>query len=443
MIIFNLSSPCRAGFFPNWNSLMIILELCANALGFLVRSLLAYSAQIGQFFNLDMKSRSHHSLWESIQTWVLRRVRYSRISVLILSLVFTAGLAGAQPAVLPPGFDADEYADVLWLAFFGFADSLKDAPGVTLRKGFYARQLRTAEVGLFNQCELYLRSDSVLVLSLRGTIKKAESWMENFYAGMLPATGSLQLASDYRFDYKLAQRPDAMIHAGWTIGTGFLAREYLPVLQSMLVRGLRKIIITGHSQGGALSYLNASLVHYLFKDKYPDLQIKTYASAAPKPGNLYYAYDFEHISGTGFAYRIVNADDWVPESPVSIQAVSDFNPVNPIAGADSVIKKQKFPDRVVMKHVFNKMRRGSEKAARRYQKYLGDGLGKLVKKSLPGFVPPDYADGSNYMTAGSPIILMPDTDYYKSFMFDGKNMFLHHMYAPYMWLLKKQYGVRE
>jgi hypothetical protein len=267
--------------------------------------------------------------------------------------------------------------------------------------------------------------------------------MENFYAGMLPAIGTLQLSDDYRFDYKLAARPGAMVHAGWTIGTGFLAKEYLPVLETLLARGLRKVIVTGHSQGGALSFLNTSLLYYLFHEKYPGLQIKNYASAAPKPGNLFYAYDFEHITGYGYAYRIVNADDWVPESPISIQGVGDFNTVNPLMGAEATIKKQKFPDRVVMKHVYNKMRKGSEKAARRYQKYLGEGVGKLVKKSLPGFVPPVYAEGSNYMTAGAPVILMPDAEYYKTFMFDGKNMFLHHMYAPYMWLMKKQFGVEE
>jgi hypothetical protein len=367
-----------------------------------------------------------------------------KIIILLLAVasttIFVNRLHGQQQ-MLKPGFDPEEYADVLWLAFYGFSDSLKDKPNMPLRKGNYERKFRSDEVGLFNRCEIYLRSDSVIILSLRGTVNKTESWMENFYAGMLPAKGSLQLSDSYRFDYTLSARPDALVHAGWTIGTGFLAKEYLPVLEPLLARGLRKVIVTGHSQGGALSFLNTSLLYYLFAEKYPGLQLKNYASAAPKPGNLYYAYDFEHITGYGFAYRVVNANDWVPESPVSIQGVSDFNSVNPFMGAEATIKKQKFPERLVMKHVYKKMRKGSHKAAKRYQKYLGEGVGKIVKKSLPGFVPPDYADGSNYMTAGSPVILMPDDEYNKKFMFDGKNLFLHHMYEPYMWLVKRQFGV--
>jgi len=356
--------------------------------------------------------------------------------ILPFFFLLAAPAANSQSANLRPGFVAAEYADMLWLAFYGMTDSLKNQPFFKLNHGVYERKMRSPEVGLFNCGEIYLRSDSVIILSLRGTVNKPESWIENFYAGMIPATGSLQLSEGYKFDYKFAERTDAMVHTGWTIGTGFLVKEYLPVLEQLLARGLREIIVTGHSQGGALSFLNTSFIHYYFKEKYPDLRLKTYASASPKPGNLYYAYDFEHITGNGFAYRVVNTDDWVPESPISVQGLSDFNPVNPLAGAPATIKKQKWPDRVVMKHVYNKMRKGSAKAAGRYQKYLGEGVGKLVKKSLPGFVPPAYSDGSNYMTAGAPIILRPDEAYKKQFPDDPKNVFVHHMYAPYFFLLK-------
>jgi hypothetical protein len=357
-------------------------------------------------------------------------------TILSLISVFQSAPAYCQTERLGPGFDAAEYADLLWLAFYGMTDSLKDQSFFQLNRGRYERKFRSAEVGLFNCSEIYLRSDSVVIVSLRGTVKKTESWLENFYAGMIPATGSLQLSDGYKFDYKLAERPDAMVHTGWTVGTGFLVKEYLPVLELLMARGLRDIIVTGHSQGGALSFLNTSFIHYFFKEKYPDLKLKTYASAAPKPGNLFYAYDFEHLTGNGFAYRIVNTYDWVPESPISVQGLSDFNAVNPLAGASETIKKQKWPDRVVMKHMYNKMRKGSAKAAASYQKYLGEGVGKLAKKSLPGFIPPAYSNGSNYMTAGAPIILSPDEVYKQKFPDDSKNVFVHHMYAPYFFLLK-------
>ena len=51
------------------------------------------------------------------------------------------------------------------------------------------------------------------------------------------------------------------------------------------------------------------------------LNIKTYCSAAPKPGNLFYAYDFEHITEGGWAFNVVNSADWVPELPSTTQTV--------------------------------------------------------------------------------------------------------------------------
>jgi hypothetical protein len=360
-----------------------------------------------------------------------------RLGLLFAAIFFSLSTTKSQN--LKPGFDAAEYADMLWLAFYGFRDSLKDQKITTLNSGQYERLWRSEDVGLLNQCEIYLRSDSVVILSLRGTVAKAESWLENFYAGMIPARGSIQLSDSFNFSYQFASGDDALVHTGWTIGTGFLSRAYLPVLEPLLARGLHKLIITGHSQGGALSFLNTSFIHYHFNAQYPDLKLKTYASAAPKPGNLYYAYDFENITGNGYAFRVVNTEDWVPETPVTVQGLTDLKRPNPLEGAKETIRKQKWPDRMVMKHMYNRMSKGSAKAARHYQKYLGEGVGKLIRKSLPGFVPPKYSTGSNYMTAGAPIILKPNEAYWKLFPADLKNVFVHHMYAPYLFLLKNGY----
>lgn len=360
-------------------------------------------------------------------------------SIISLICLFSMSKGQTQSRTLPSGFNAPEYADMLWLAFHGISDSLKDVPHFDLNAGRYTRVMRSPEVGLYNVCEIYLRNDSTIILSLRGTVNKPESWMENFYAGMVPATGKITLADDYIFAYQMAERTDALVHVGWTIGTGFLAREYLPVMDALLHRGLRNVIVTGHSQGGALSFLSTSFLHYHYKEKYPEMVLKNYASAAPKPGNLYYAYDFEHITQNGYAYRVVNADDWVPESPISVQGLGDFNKLNPLASAPETIKNQKFPEKVAIKHMYNRMRKGSEKAAARYKNYLGKGVGKLVRKSLPGYVPPDYADGSNYMTAGSPIILMPNAAYKEKFPDGSTDIFLHHLYAPYFFLLNEQF----
>jgi predicted lipase len=235
-------------------------------------------------------------------------------------------------------------------------------------------------VGLFNRCEAYLRSDSVAIVSLRGTVNQLPSWLENFYSGMVPANGSMKLNDSTTYNYHLANNPNALVHVGSLIGTGFLSRQYEPYLEAPLNRGIRSVIVTGFSQGGALTFLNTSHVYYKYSSSYPGLQVKAYAGAAPKPGNLYYAYDFDHITANGWGYRVVNTADWVPETPVSVQTVNDFVDINPITDAKATINKQKGATRIALKHIYNRMDKASYKAMKTLTKHLGRDVGKQEKR---------------------------------------------------------------
>ncbi len=81
----------------------------------------------------------------------------------------------------------------------------------------------------------------------------------------------------------------------------------------------KQVIITGHSQGGAIAFLTRSYLHYEQEaGRLPkELIFKSYNGAAPKPGNLYYGYDYDYITRNGWAFTVVNALDWVPETPFS------------------------------------------------------------------------------------------------------------------------------
>lgn len=257
---------------------------------------------------------------------------------------------------------------------------------------------------------------------------------------MVNATGDLRINDSTTFSYKLADNAAATVHIGWLVGLAHLAPFIDAQLQPLLSKGITNVIIMGHSQGGALAFLTSSYIWYKYNGRYPNLRLKTYASAAPKPGNLFYAYDFDFISRNGYGYRVVNSADWVPETPLSVQTRTDFNTVNPITDAKKVLKKQKFFVRLVLNHIYNKMSNASTKTMNRYKKYLGKKLYKQVHKSLPQYPEPEYAPTSNYMTAGAPIILMADSVYHAKFPFDGKNVFTHHMLQPYLYLLEKYYG---
>jgi hypothetical protein len=338
----------------------------------------------------------------------------------------------AQTKNLQPGFDAAEYSDMLHLGFKAFKDT---ATHYSLQKGKYNRLFLSPEVGLYNCCEIFLRSDNIAVISLRGTIGKTESWMENFFAGMVAATGSLQLNDITFFNYKLAENNNAYVHIGWLLGLGFLSPYINHEVDSLIAKGITSFIVAGHSQGGALAFLTTSYLHY----RNPSIQIKSYCSAAPKPGNLYYAYDFDFISRNGYAFRVVNSDDWVPETPISIQTFTDLKHPNPLLNAGSLFGKQSFFVRLALKHMFNKMQNGSVTARNRFRKYLGEKLYTQVRKSLPQLKKPHLVYSNYYSTAGNPVILLTDSAYHSKFVFDGKNYFVHHSLKAYEYLLQQYY----
>lgn len=60
---------------------------------------------------------------------------------------------------------------------------------------------------------------------------------------------------------------------------------------------------------------------------------------SPKPGNLFYAYDYEFIRRGGWEYRVVNIADWVPNMPITVQTRFDYNENDPFTTVDSVLKE--------------------------------------------------------------------------------------------------------
>jgi hypothetical protein len=95
--------------------------------------------------------------------------------------------------------------------------------------------------------------------------------------------------------------------------------------------------------------------------------------------------------------------------------------------------------RLFLNSVYGKLTRSSNKASKQFEKYLGKKLYKLAVKPLPGFAKPTLAGTMNYATAGSPVILAANDAYRSKFVFDGQNYFVHHMLAPYLFLLDAYY----
>ena len=355
--------------------------------------------------------------------------------MLIAAMFILTGPLQSQNHPLKAGFDKAEYTEMLKIAWCS-----ADTPWVSTK--LVPREFRliyrSPVTGLDNRWDLWSDDGNVAVISIRGTTGTSESWLENFYAAMVPANGSMQLTSGETFNYKLSDNPRSAVHVGWLMAAGFMSQGILARIDSCYRKGIWDFIITGHSQGGGISYLmTAYLLNLQKSGALPaDIRFKTYCSAAPKPGNLYFAYDFETMTYGGWAFNVVNSADWVPESPLSIQTIQDFNAVNPFKDAKKTIQKQSFPKRVAMSYAYGKLDRPTRRAVKNYRKFLGKVAGDFVNKSLPEFQSPDYLYANHYVRTGTTIVLYADEMYYKNYPDNPDNVFIHHMTGPYLYLTR-------
>ncbi|PZF72294.1 lipase family protein [Taibaiella soli] len=347
---------------------------------------------------------------------------------------FSKNVSGS---VLKAGFDIEEYKELLKVS----ARQLDTPWKMKIPDPQYFQWTYRSPVnGLDNRWDLWIhKSEKVAVLSVRGTTAHMVSWLENFYAAMVPAKGDLQLSNTQKFHYELADNPKAAVHVGWLIGMASICQTMIPKVDSCYKAGIHDFIIMGHSQGGAIAFLLRSYFDYLRRTKQlpQDITIKTYCSAAPKPGNLYYAYDYDHLTRSGWGFTVLNTEDWVPETPLTLQTVHDFNTVNPFTDAQKLIKKQKFPVNLVFNIGYKRLRNPGYKLLRRYKKYLGDMMYKQAIKTMTEMQKPPFYNSFCYMPAGTIIVLKADAEYFRHFPDSKTNVFAHHFMDPYLYLAER------
>lgn len=358
----------------------------------------------------------------------------------LLCVTFFCHQGMAQLNKLKPGFDKEEFIEMLKIAQKQHIDVDKWSENTAVPDPQKFTQAYRSNVMAFeNMWDLWLSKDSISVMSVRGSIMSSVSFLANFYAAMVPATGKLELEKNFTFNYSLSDKPQAAVHVGFLIATAYLSRDILPKIDSCYKKGIRSFIITGHSQGGAICYLLTSYLESLkSKNGLPaDIRFKTYCGAGPKPGNLFYAYSYEKLTAGGWAYNVVNTADWVPEVPFSVQTTDDFTEINPFYGAKKLIKAQKFPANIALKHVYKQMSKPSMKARKNYQKYLGSMVSKMVKKQFPDMKIPVYYNSNYYVRTGNTIVLYADEEYYKLFPPDPEKIWANHLPKPYLYLTEK------
>lgn len=359
----------------------------------------------------------------------------------ILSCIFLLlGLITARAQQLQPGFDIQEYEEILRI-IVGSSETPEKAKLIPYPKHSQL-QYRSKVMGLSNLWELWMKDSKTAILCTRGSTLDTDSWLANIYAAMVPATGKLEIDSGFTFDYALCENSKAAVHVGYLVSTAYLTRDMVPKIDSCYRAGVRDFIITGHSQGGGISYLVTAYLYALQRQGTlpQDIRIKTYCSAPPKPGNLYFAYAYEKMTQGGWAFNVVNTEDWVPQMPFSVQTLGDLPKESPVPLVEDFIKKQSFFKRIFMRSYYKKMKNPSEKTVSTYQRFLGKEVAKQIKKYLPNFKEPTYSPSNDYVRTGIPIVLYPDAAYYEKFKRKDKDkvdLMLHHGIVPYFELTER------
>ncbi len=363
-----------------------------------------------------------------------------KIKNILYSIVFCIPFSTMTHAqIIQPHFDKEEFIEVFQLnkAFFSIT-AAKDVQSLGVP---YQRVYISESIGLDNQWALWEhKTKNLAAICIRGTGSSEEGWLENFYAAMTPATGSMVLAEGHTFSYSLAADPRAAVHIGWLIGVAYLSQEILPRVQGLYDLGVRDFYICGHSQGAAISQLLHAYLLSLQRDGTlpEDIYFKSYSSATPKTGNLYFAYYFESCTQRGDAYSIISTADWVPEVPISIQTLEDMNEVNPFQNIEEGIRDAGPFGGIALRTVYHQLTSPLNQARDNYQKYLGKEISKVILKKLPDMQAPGYYPSNNYTQVGPQIVLFADQKYHSQFPADPSSkhyIFTHHLFSPYEYLL--------
>jgi len=240
-------------------------------------------------------------------------------------------------AQLKAGFDAFEFKEMLLIS--AQTNSNLDQKKEYISPSLYTKEYSSDTVGLDNLWELWIGKESA-VISIRASTNKEISWLADFQSTMTLANGNISLSKTKTFDYNLSSNPKALIHTGWLLSLAYLAGDIEQKIKEYSKKGIKYFIITGHSQGGVIAMLLRTHLHHLQEQQKISrgLTFKVYCSGTPKVGNLYFAYEYDKLTQNGWGFNVINTKDWVPETPVSIQNLKDFNDLNLFSFAKNKIK---------------------------------------------------------------------------------------------------------
>lgn len=84
-----------------------------------------------------------------------------------------------------------------------------------------------------------------------------------------------------------------------------------------------------------------------------------------------------------------------------------------------------------------KLNHPTKKAEKKYSKILGKKVTKRIHKTLPYLSIPANAHSFNYVRTGTSLLLFPDDNYFELFSDSSTDVFIHHSFEPYLYLIEQ------
>ncbi len=179
----------------------------------------------------------------------------------------------------------------------------------------YRLVYETGVTPLLNKALIFKKGKTLTVV-FRGTIDATNSWLENVHFMQVAASDSLFIDA-VGLRYNFSQIPKAQVHSGYVLGIAYLWHALYPELLQMKKDGaVKKIVFTGHSQGGALAQLFMAQLD--LDEVFSDVELFSYSFGSPNVGNQIFATDFDQrFTQNNRAFRFVNSEDLVCNLPIA------------------------------------------------------------------------------------------------------------------------------
>jgi len=245
-----------------------------------------------------------------------------------------------------------------------------------------------------NKFQVY-ENGKVGVINYRGSTDKLISWVENCYSAMIPGKGIIKI-NESTHKYAFSEDPNAAVHAGYALTIVILSEKIKQQISVLNDKGIYDIIITGHSQGGALATMTRAYLENLPKEGIASKNVfKTYSYAQPMCGNLEFSEEYNNkFSNENTSFFIVNPKDPVPYLPFNYE---EGKLVTKKKVAGWLFGESEFSLRKLSKDAFI---RSFESLLTKYVKGSNSLINKLVSLKLGKVEVPQYVADINYYPTG-------------------------------------------